>query len=65
MKTESLVSKLTDITENYVNGNKSDFREAVKKLSKIDLLYLVEYMKDETSYTTQEILGILKHALTN
>lgn len=35
-----------EIAENYINGNLSDFRKSVKRLSKKDTLILVEVLSE-------------------
>ena len=36
--------KYLDIFDNYINGNLSEFREQIKKLSKINLLKCVSFL---------------------
>lgn len=38
-------SKYDEILDNLVNGNISDFREAVKELSKYEIVELISYVK--------------------
>lgn len=48
------VNKLNEIVENYINGNKQDFRDEVKKLKKIEILDLIERASS---------LGVSRHVM--
>ena len=40
------MEKFESILNNSINGNDSDFRKQVKKLSKLQLLEFIDYAKD-------------------
>jgi len=59
-------NKFRNIFDNYVNGNFSDFRIQVRKLSKIDLLRCVDFVTrfyDSETYESKDILRIFLYYL--
>lgn len=54
--------KIEYIWTEYINGNISDFRQDIKKLSKKELIQLIRYMTEEVAgkkYGYQEIVDAL------
>ena len=60
-KTDALI-----ILDNYINGNLTDFKAHLKKMSKKKLIDFIYFCIDEyegDKFTTQEILSIVYKAL--
>jgi hypothetical protein len=51
--------KYQKILDNYINGNLSDFREALKKLTKLQLLEFIGFWEYQGMEKTQQIINIL------
>ena len=58
-----MYKKLESIRANYIKGNISDFKNGVKKLTKMELLMFVTYWQDMTDDSTTKITSILGSAL--
>ena len=43
--------------DNYINGNLSDFREQIGKLSKWELIAFIEFLHDESQYIEETLQG--------
>lgn len=56
-------SKINATIETYINGNISDFRQAVKKASKKDLLELIETAIHTYSINRQTFITSIIQAL--
>ncbi len=57
------IEKAEEILNNYINGNITDFKEQIRKLSKSDLIFFVLYVS-ETGYMDYEtILHTMKKLL--
>ena len=48
--------KHEEIINNYINGNLSTYRQQLKKLTKIELLELLEEYQDQSPYIKTSIL---------
>lgn len=57
-------SGFENIINNHRNGNLSDFRKQITKLSKADLLLLVEYWSTTFNVESFEVVNILYKALS-
>jgi len=57
--------KFNEIFDNYINGNLSDFRKGIKKLSKVNLLKCIDLQINNygNTYGEKEILRIFLYHL--
>ena len=51
--------KFNEILNNYINGNYEDFREAIKKLTKVEIVELISYVKSGEHGTYIKLHNIL------
>jgi len=56
---------LANIHENKVNGSISDYRNAIKKLSKLKMLDYIEYCRGIHGEQVHNIVADLRRALEN
>ena len=57
------VANIQEIYENKVNGNITDFWEAIRKLSKLELLDYIEYARGQGGIAIHNIVADLRRAL--
>jgi hypothetical protein len=46
--------RYTEIFDNYINGNLSNFRTSIRKLSKINLLKCIDFVSHNTAQHTEK-----------
>ena len=51
------------IIDNYINGNKQVFREAIDDLTRSELIHLAQYWRNYQATATTEILKIIYTSL--
>ena len=56
--------KFNSILDNNINGNMSDFRDQIKKLTKIEILDLVEYAQGQRGIARHMMINSLRNNLS-
>jgi len=54
----NLTEKQTELISNEINGNISDFKEGLNKLSKKELINFIYNVQEQSVYSANEILSI-------
>lgn len=49
------------MAENYINGNKSDFKYQVLQLTPIQIIHMIEVLHGRYNYTHYEAIEILRN----
>ena len=57
--------KMDEIVNNRINGNISDFNIAISKLSKLELLDIIEHMRGYHGIPIHTVIAYLRTALSN
>jgi len=55
----SIFKKNEEIYNNKINGNITDYKNAVRKLNKIGLLYFIEYWKAHNLEESKQIIDLI------
>lgn len=53
-----LTEKRRELIDNYTNGNISDFKKGLDKLTKRELVDFIYNIQEQSTYTANEILSI-------
>jgi hypothetical protein len=57
--------KKREILDNLMNGNRSEFRAAIQRMSKLDMLNLIEYSQGQHEYQRHQLINYMRSALEN